>query len=265
MPASKLPPSRRPLAKNSSSVCTSAVGDGPPVGQSRHPRQDRRGAGVVPAAEPHRVGRVRVADEDRAPARRVRDRAGGAVRSADLDRSHGRVAHVDLVVGQDPAALLRLRQAFRLPQLAHERHADDAGAGRHRHAHLEARIAGQLHVGLPLGSAGEARLAVAGVAGRGRGAGGRAAHGESLQELAVETHVELLRPAHAHQVVLILPAQPHLDQVLAVDRELVANRDAAARAERQIVILTVVLDDVQRNLEGVERRARRAAARWPAA
>ncbi len=183
-----------------------------------------------------------------------------AVRSADLDRADGRVSHVDLIVGQHPAALQRLRQALRFPQLPHERHADDARSRRHRHADLETRVAGQLHVGFPLGRAGKARLAVAGVTGRGRCAGRLAADDEALQQLAVETDVELLRPAHAHQVVLILPAQADLDQILAIDREHVANGDAAARSERQIFILAIVLHDVQRNLERLERRARRRQA-----
>ena len=231
--------------------------DGAPIGEPRHPRED--------SARARRVGRrLRLADEDLAPARRLRRHAVHAMRSADVDRADRRVAHVDLIVGEDAAALQRLRQSLRFPHLAHERHADDARARRHRHAHLEARIAGQLHVGFPLGRAGEARLAVAGVARRRRRARRLAADGESLDELAVEPDVELLRPAHAHQVVLILAAQPDRDQILAIDRKLVANRDAAARTERQVFILPIVLHDVQRNLEGLERGARRwQAGRQP--
>ena len=178
------------------------------------------------------------------------------VRAANWHRYHRRIAHVDLIVGQHAAALLRLGQALRLPQLAHERHADDMGTGRNGDAHLQARVAGQLHVGLPLGRAGEARFAVPGVAGGGRGAGGGAADREPLQQPAIEADIELLGPAHAHQVVLVLPAQPDRDPILAVDRELVGNRHPAARAEREIVVLAVVLHHVQGNLEGVERRAR---------
>ena len=114
----------------------------------------------------------------------------------------------------------------------------------------------QLHVLFPLGIAGKARFAVAGVAGRGGPALGSAADREPLQQLAVEPDVELLRPAHAHDVVLILPAETDFDEVLAVDRKVVANGDAAARSERQIFALPIVLHDVQRNLEGLERRNR---------
>ena len=180
------------------------------------------------------------------------------MRAADVDRADRGIAHVDLIVGEDAAALQRLRQSFRLPHLAHERHADHARARGHRHAHVEARVAGQLHVGFPLGRAGEAGLAIAGVARCRRCPRRLAADGESLDQLAVEPHVELLRPAHAHQVILILATQPDADRVLAVDRKLVANRDPAARSERQVFILPIVLDDVQRNFEGRER-----GRRWP--
>ena len=64
------------------------------------------------------------------------------------------------------AALQRLRQAFRLPQLPHERHADDVRARLDRHADFEPGVAAELHVLFPLGIAGKARLAVAGVTGR---------------------------------------------------------------------------------------------------
>ena len=242
------------------SVSRSAVRDGAAIGEARHARRGSDRAHAVSAA------RRRLADEDLLAARRVRRRVRvDAMRAADVDRADRRIAHVDLIVGEHAAALQRLRQPFRLPHLPHERHADDARARRHRHAHFEARVAGQLHVGFPFGRAGEAGLAIAGVARRRRRARRLAADDESLDQLAVEPHVELLRPAHAHQVVLILPPQPDLDRVLAVDRKLVANRDAAARSERQVFILPIVLDDVQRNLEGLERRRRRRACRWRAA
>ena len=84
-----------------------------------------------------------------------------------------------------------------------------------------------------------------------------------FSSLPSSAHVELLRPAHAHQVVLILPPQPDLDQVLAVDREVVVNGDAAARSERQIFALPIVLHDVQRNFE--RRRAPELAGGRPVA
>ena len=90
---------------------------------------------------------------------------------------------------------------------------------------------------------------------------GFAADREPLQQLAIETNVELLRPAHALEVILILALQANLDEVLAVDRKIVVNRDAAARSERQVFALPVVLHDVQRNFECFDRRARRRKAR----
>ena len=134
------------------------------IRQPSHPRKDLRGArrlcprslraGLAQTKIARRLG-VFVA----APV--------GAVRSTDLHRADARVAHVDLIVRQNPAPLQRLRKTFRFPQLPHERHADDARPRRHRHADLEAGVAGELHVRFPFGSAGKARLAVAGVA-RGR-------------------------------------------------------------------------------------------------
>ena len=70
-----------------------------------------------------------------------------------------------------------------------------------------------------------------------------------FNEPAIEPHVELLRPPHAYEVVLILPLQTNLDQVLAVDREVVRDGHAAARSERQVFALPIVLHDMQRNLE----------------
>ena len=139
----------------------------------------------------------------------------------------------------------------------HERHADDARPGLHRNADLQPGVAADLHVLFPFGIAGKAGLAVAGVTGRGGPALGAAADGEPLQQLAIETDVELLRPAHALEVILILPLQTNLDEVLAVDGKVMANRDAAARSERQIFALPIVLHHVQGDLERLDRRARR--------
>ena len=111
-----------------------------------------------------------------------------------------------------------------------------------------------LHVLFPFGIAGKAGFAVAGVTGRGGPALGSASDGEPFQQLAIEADVELLRPPHALEVILILPLETNLDEVLAVDGKVVANRDAAARSERQIFALPVVLQHVQRDLECLESR-----------
>ena len=119
--------------------------------------------------------------------------------------------------------------------------------GRDRQTKLEACIPAHLHVLFPLGIAGEVGLAVTGITGCRRPALRSAADGEPLQHLAVETHVELLRPAHPHDVVLVLPPQAHLEQIFPVDREIVAHGDAAPRSKRQVLALPVVLYDMERD------------------
>ena len=225
--------------------------DGPAVRPTRQPRQDLAGARPL-------VGRGGgPTTEDGPPARGVGDGARHLVGPADLDRADRRVAHVDLVVGEHPAALQRLRQALLLPQLAHERHPHGVGAGLDRHLDEQVVVAGELHERFPLGVLHEPRLARAGVAGRARYAGGVAPDGEASQQPPVEADVEPLRPAHPHEIGLVLAAQPHPDGVLAVDGELVGDREPAPRAERQVLALPAVLDDVQGHLEGVEPRRRR--------
>ena len=129
-------------------------------------------------------------------------------------------------------------------------------AGLNLGMNLQASITGQLHVRFPRGIAGKARLAVPCVARSRRPAFRTAADGEPFHQLAVETDVELLRPAHALDVVLVLALQANLDRVLAVDGKRVADRHAAARSKRQILALPIVLYHVQRNLEGLDGRAR---------
>src|SRR5919198_5444617 len=130
-------------------------------------------------------------------------------------------------------------------------------SGADRHADVEACVRADLHVLFPRIVAGESGLAVAGVTGGGGSPLRGAADGETLQQLAIEADVELLRPSHALDVVLVLPLQAHRDPVLALDRKVVVNRDPAARSKRQILALALVLHDVQRNLERLDARTRR--------
>ena len=253
MPASNVPPSFASGGEEANQDFSIGRRHGAAIGQARHPRQDAIRARSV-------VRRRGLADEDPPAARGVGGGGHDAVRAADLDGADGRIPHVELIVGEHAATLQRLRQPFRFPVLPDERDADHARSRRDGHADVETRVAGQLHVGFPFGRAGEAGFAVAGVARRRGPAGCRAADHEPLDQFPVEPHVELLRPAHAHQVVLILPAQPHLDRVVAVHRKLVTNRDAAARAEWQIFVLSILLHHVKRNLEGLEHRHRRRHA-----
>src|SRR5919108_377655 len=94
------------------------------------------------------------------------------------------------------------------------------------------------------GIGGKARLAVTGIARASRPAFRAAADDEPLQQPPIEADIELLRPAHAHDVVLVLAPQADFDRVLAVDRKVMADGEAAAGSERQIFTLPIVLDDV---------------------
>ena len=148
-------------------------------------------------------------------------------------------------------------KSLRLPQLTNEGHADDVRSGVGSDAHLETRIAGELHVLFPLGIAGKARLTIARITERGRPALRIAPDGEALHQLSVEANIELLWPPHAFEVVLILALQSNLDEVLALHGEVVRNRNAAARAKREILALPVVLEHVDRDVECLDARARR--------
>src|SRR5262249_606449 len=148
----------------------------------------------------------------------------------------------------DAPALLRLWEPLRFPHLPDERDADQARAGLDGDAHLEPRVRALLHVFFPRVIAGKPRLAITRITGSRGPPLAFAANGEPLHQRTVETDVELLRPAHAHDVVLILPPQTNFDHVLAINRKVVANRHAAARSERQVFALKILLDDMQRDL-----------------
>jgi hypothetical protein len=136
--------------------------------------------------------------------------------------------------------------------------------GVHGNADLQLRVTAKLHVLLPRVVSREARLAVARITGGGGPAGGFPSNGETLQQPAVEAHVELLRPAHALEVILILPLETDFQEVLAVNREVVTDRDSAARPERKILALPIVLHHEQGNFEGLDPGAhRRQADRQP--
>ena len=54
------------------------------------------------------------------------------------------------------------------------------------------------------------------------------ADGETLDQLSVDTHIELLWRTHANDVVVSLPPKPHLEDVLAIERERMADGQTAA-------------------------------------
>ncbi len=136
--------------------------------------------------------------------------------------------------------------------LAHERHADFARPGLDRHADFEARVRG-MHVDFPARVA----LRVAREALGCRQPLAVAADGESLEQRAIESQVDLVRLAHANQVEIKLPLQDDLDRVVAVEREVIPDGGAAARPEGLALVRAVVLYPRSRYLErvndGVER------------
>ncbi len=157
-----------------------------------------------------------------------------------------------------------MRQTFRFPHLAHKRNSDDVRSSLDGDAHFQTGVAADLHVLLPRVIAGKSRLAVTFIAGGRRTAFRFSADGETLQEPAVQTDIESLRPSHPFQVILILALQTNLKEILAIDREVVMDGQAAARSERQVFVLPVLLQDMQRDLESVHfRLSWRQARREP--
>src|SRR5207244_8377264 len=120
--------------------------------------------GAVPFFRGWLLSNTRLADENRATAGSVLGRSGGLIRPSDLDGRHVGVTHVHLVIRDDPAPLQRLRQAFRFPELPHERNADDARARLEPDSDLQPGVSRNLHVLFPFGITGKAWFTVAGVA-----------------------------------------------------------------------------------------------------
>ena len=143
-----------------------------------------------------------------------------------------------------------MREAFRFPQLPHEVHAHYARTRLHRNANLQPGVSRKLHVGFPLGIRNDVAIER-----RGRGLSpGFTTHLQQSDALAIEAHFQLMREPHADEIFVKLPLQLDPDDVLAVQREMVAHREAAARAERQIVAHAVVLVPRAKDLVGVEHR-----------
>ncbi len=123
-------------------------------------------------------------------------------------------------------------------------------AGRHRHAHLEARI-GRVHVQLVFGLADDFAVPRQ----RSRRALGFATDGKTFQQLSVEAQLELLWAAHADDVVVDLTPQTNPEGVLAVAREVVTHRQPAPRSEGQVFMHARVL--FQESWHPVHLRGRR--------
>ena len=96
---------------------------------------------------------------------------------------------------------------------------------------------------------------VAGEADRGGHARRLAAEGEPLDAPSVQPELDLVRVVDAPDIADVVRLQPHLDPVFAVHGEVVADRGPAARPERQVLALLVVLDQVQGHVVGRSLRA----------
>src|SRR5438132_1885162 len=233
-------------------------GQRPAISQPRHSRKNLSRASVFFGSL------ARIADENRAAAGGVFRSSARREGSADLYSADIGIIHVDLVVRNDAASLQRLREAFGFPELSHEVDANRMRAGFDRDTDLQPGISSDLHVLFPGIIAGESRFAITGIAGCCRSTLPFASDSEPLQQRSIEADVQLLRPSHTLDVILILPLQTDFDQVLAIDGEVIVDRHSAARSEGQVFALPVVLQNVKRDLESVNRRiARGKACRQP--
>ena len=196
---------------------------------------------------------VAFAGEQALPARQPGG-SGGVVRADDLHLGDARVALLEFVLSEGVRrAVERQRQnPFRQRRAPVEGEPDLMPSGGDRRADLQPLV-GVQRVQLPFGEGARVvdALELAGVAHR------RAlallpvaAHREAADPLAVHADVELVRPAEAAHVAVLLLPQAEPDDVLAVDREVVLDGDAAARPERQVVADGSVL--VHRAVDGID-------------
>ena len=201
------------------------------------------------------VGRVvarGAAGEEGAPRRRIA-RPGAGEGTADRHVVDRGVAVAHLVDGHREDALAGLEHALRLGEAPHERHTHHVRARRRLEARPHVGV-GEEHVLFPR------RIAelVAAVAGRRLHALRLlSAEGERPHQRPVEPDLQLVARAHAADVVHIVAVQADLQVVLAVDREVVPDADAAPGAERHVVAHPVVLHQQDRHLVGLGARPER--------
>ena len=181
-----------------------------------------------------------MAGENRSTRRRILRDAAGTVRATDRDRMHLLIAHVNFVIAQKPSPLLRLRVVLGLQMLPDVRNADHPRPGLDRDSDLQPFVLGS-HVLLPLAVP---VLTGAREAHRSRPSGGITPDREPLKQLSIEADFQLLRPSHTHDVILPVRSETNPDQILPINRKMMANRDTTARTEWQIFTLPPVLDQV---------------------
>ena len=147
-----------------------------------------------------------------------------------------------------PRRQQRRRHALGQHALADERHAEIVHARGGREAHLQRVVRGQVIGGRAVDAAPRAVRRIGIVV-------ALAADREARDERSVEEHVDLFARADgADPRVREVPAEPDLHQVLAVQRKIVADERAAARAVRQALVHAGVLPEPARQVEGLHRR-----------
>ena len=157
------------------------------------------------------------------------------------------MAVIQLVCGACEAVLRRLEYPSGFIVLADERDRHFSRPCFHREAYLQAGIS-RLHVHFPFGIA----LILSDKTLCRRPALALATHIEPLEERAVQADFDLVRIAHADDVVVQLSSQQHLDGVLAIDGKVMANHRAALRPKGQIVARPFVLHQRFGDLIGVD-------------
>ena len=192
------------------------------------------------------------ADEDPLPARRL-PRTGRVERTGDADLIDGRLGRLGrrapaLGDGENLPGGPRLQDAVALRASLHERDAEHPRPRPGRDSDLEVLV-GVQRVLLP--------RAVAEHRARERARGRRPrrpADGERGHALPVQPHLELLPVLEPAHVVVELAPQPDPDVVLAVEGEVVPNRHAPARPEREVLAHAAVLEPHRGQDVGLGRR-----------
>ena len=195
------------------------------------------------------------------PARRNGVSGGTAVRPADFNGVNLLVIEIDFVVRQQPAALIRLRDALLVDLLPHVGSGHHMLSGGNRNDYFEPFAGPVQHVLFPVDAAGFTGSRETQRRGNSRRV---AADGEAFEQAPVETDFEHLLPAEPLDVILVVGFELHADAVIAIDRKVVFRRNAAAGAERHVLVLPPVLAHVEGYFVGCRRRTRgRQADREP--
>ena len=247
--ASSMPASKPPVSRPDQRI---QVGfrNGPAEGPPRQAGDDLPRAAQLPIL---RFPRLRAAGEYAPPAGRVA-RARRVVRTADLDAADARETELGVVV----VPRLRLHGFLGRPldhaRLFREGDADHVAPGGDRRAelHLVVRVRQVVRQRRVVGLQSLVPLLDL-----------LAAHVERLDPPAVEQRIDAVRMQQAADLVDPVARHANPEHVLPVHRKVVRNGDAAARAERQLLVRASLLH--QRPRDAIHDRPQsRIADRQPA-